>query len=147
MSNIYGKSTEIISRKLKMVSDKYPNLKLCQMEILKLLETILTNTPCIEHNKCIVNRVYRKNDISKKPIIYSYFNLNENGEVFYYIDENTSEFVKMSKEDFEKNFICYEEDLIKTVGQNPWNIKEIVNIERKPETSSGSISIDRSYEK
>lgn len=144
MSTICGKNIEIISKKLKIVSDKYPNLESCQMELLKLLETIFTNTPSIGHNKCIVNRVHRKTDNLKNPIIYSYFNLNEFGEVFYYIDENSSEFIKISKEDFEKSFTCYEEDLIQSEGKNPWDIKEIVAKEKNLATSSGSISIDRS---
>lgn len=117
------------------------------MELLKLLETILTNTPSIGQNKCIVNRVYRKTDNAQNPIIYSYFNLNELGEIFYYLDENTSEFVKTSKENFEKTFSCYEEDLILSQGRNPWDIEERVAKERNLEASSGSIPIDRSDER
>lgn len=142
MNTIYGKPIEILSKKLDLVSNKYNNLASSQMELLKLLAIILKDTPCIEHNKSIVKRVHRKNDIMQNPIIYTYFNLNEFGEIFYYLDEKTSKFIKMSKDDFENTFACYEEDLIESEGKNPWDIKEIVTEEKSLETSSGNISYD-----
>lgn len=118
------------------------------METVKLLELIFTNTPSIANNKCIIDRAYRKSDIKKNPIIYSYLNLDELGEVFYCIAKSTDGFIKMSKDNFEKNFSCYEEDLIaKYNGKNPWDVKEVVSKEERLEASSGNISVDRSDER
>lgn len=112
------------------------------------MKGILSNTPCLKNNKGVVNRVYRKTDSLQEAVIYCYFNLNELGEQFYYLDGETNGFVRMSREDFEKTFASYEEDL-KTMfgGKNPWDVKEIVTKESCLETGSGSISIDRSDER
>lgn len=111
------------------------------------MKGILSNTPCLKNNKSVVKRVYRKNDSLQEAVMYCYFNLNELGEQFYYLDGETNGFVSMSRDDFEKNFSCYEEDLIQSEGKNPWDIKEIVTKERHLETSSGSIPTDRSDER
>ena len=38
MSVIYGKTTEILSKKLGLVSSRYQNLTASQMELIKLLD-------------------------------------------------------------------------------------------------------------
>ena len=148
MNNMYGNPVKIISQKLNMVSSQYTDLASSKMEIQKLMKGILSHTPCLKNNKGVVNRVYRKTDSSQEAVLYCYFNLNELGEQFYYLDGETNGFVSMSREDFEKNFSCYEKDLIAMFGRkNPWEIKEIVTKERHLETSSGSIPVDRSDER
>ena len=148
MNSIYGNPVKIISQKLNMVSSQYTDLASSKMEIPELMKGILSNTPCLKNNKSVVDRVYRKDDNSKEAVIYCYFKLNELGEQFYYLDGETNGFVRMSREDFEKTFASYEEDLIaKFGGKNPWDVKELVTKESRLETSSGSISIDRSDER
>lgn len=136
-----GNTNEIISQKLSFLTSQYKDLDLTssQKDFIKLLFIVFRDTPCLAQNKCSINRVYRKSDSSQKPLLYCFFDLNELGEIFYYLDDNSNSFVQMSKEEFDKNFDCYIKDLRQSKGKKPWE-KENTNGKKV----QNNTSLDRS---
>ncbi len=136
-----GNTKEIISQKLSFLTSHYKDLDLTssQKDFIKLLFIVFRDTPCLAQNKCSINRVYRKNDPNRNPLLYCYFDLKESGEIFYYLDDNSNSFIQLTKEEFDKNFDCYIKDLNQSNGKKPWK-KENKN-EKLVQNNS---SIDRS---
>ena len=91
----------------------------------------------MNYKKLIINRVYNKNDDKKRPLVYLWFNLDDEKELFY-IAEN-GDFTQMSREDFVNNYECYKNDLLKTNGIRPWENKNktIQTDKETPEEKGG----------
>ena len=67
----------------------------------------------MKFNKCVVNRVYNRNDELKRPILYVYIDSNEFGKKFYFADKDEGRMLETSPEEFINQFECYEKDLEK----------------------------------
>ena len=86
----------------------------------------------LKYNRCIVNRVYGKQDKDKRPVMYVYVDLPEEGKVFYFADKEKGEFVELDQKAFEERFECYELD-----EDRPWAKEEEKEIPEDLTRSSG----------
>lgn len=98
----------------------------------------------LQLKRCIADRVYDKADQSKKAVLFTYFDLGEEGKRFFYADKEAGKFIMLSQEEFEKKFDCYEKDKEKYGGKTIWESSQTVQGEKA--TSSGGISFDNNSE-
>ena len=56
--------------------------------------------------------------------MHIYADFGNKDEIFYYADKEENKFVNLNKEEFEKKFQCYENDLKKSNGIVPWKSKD-----------------------
>lgn len=102
-----------ISKQLLLLSKVCPEFATCQNSSMNILSDILLNNENLRFNKCVINRVYDRADKRKEPVLFVYIDSDELGQKFYYADKTEGQFVELPKEDFTKQFECYEEDLKK----------------------------------
>lgn len=106
-----------IEIQLMLLTSYYPEFFICQNETASILRGILSN---INFNRCVVNRVYERDDKNKQPVLYVYADLPEVGKKFYFADKETNKFVGLPEKEFEQRFECYEKDLEEQKGHRPW---------------------------
>ncbi len=130
----------IILKNFELLKEYCPEFATCQNSTMSILSQLI-DPEKLNMNKCIFDIVYDKSDKSKNPVIYSYMDLGEKGKRFFYADQDKSEFVRVTQEEFENKFECYDSDLQKSNGKRPWE----QNIEMEANSlsqSSGTISKD-----
>lgn len=121
LDNFYANQPEQnLKEQFLLLSKTCPEFVSCQNSSMGVLSSILLNNENLTFNKCVVNRVFKKDDVEKKPVLYVYINSDELGEKFYFADSNENAFVELSQDDFTKKFDCYEMDLETTNGIRPW---------------------------
>ena len=99
----------------------------------------------VEMERCVVTRVYDKEDTQKDPKICVYAELDEEENIFYYSDKDEGKFIEIPEKEFKEKFECYQIDLIE--GKRPWEIKEQETKEEDLTKSSGTIKQDDTKEK
>ena len=114
-----------VGKQLKLIEEYCPEFAMCQNSTARALQMIFSDKQNIKFNRCVVNRVYEKEDKNKKPVLYMYMDLPGKGKKFYYADKNSREFVNMTQEEFETKFECYEADKEKAGGLRPWEEPEV----------------------
>lgn len=135
-------SSESIQRQFLLLKEYYPEFATCHNETANILQGVLLNQENLKFNRCVVNRVYERNDTDKKPVLYVYIDLPEEGKKFYFVDKEASEFIELSTQEFESRFECYDMDLEKQGGYRPWEDAEIPERPKDLAQSSGKIAID-----
>lgn len=125
MVNAYGyQADKAIEIQLMLLSSYCPEFAICQNETACILKEILSD---INFNRCVVNRVYEKDDENKQSVLYVYADLPEVGKKFYFADKETKSFVELPEKEFEQRFECYQRDMEQQNGHRPWE-----DIEEKP---------------
>ena len=121
------KETEIsnkekIEKSLKLLSEHYPEFSSCQMETMSAINYALL---CVNLNydKCVIKRVYNKDDSTKTPVIYVYADIPDEGKCFFVAEKGWTEFSNISEEEFIAKYECYNNDLKLTNGHRPWETK------------------------
>ena len=117
-----------IQERLEIFSAYYPEFANCNDSSTVMLKSAVLNPEIIDFERCIVKRVYSRNDEEKEPILYVYANCKEEGKMFYVADKEEKQFIPMNEEEFEKDYECYEED-IEREGKRPWE-EEIKNVNK-----------------
>lgn len=128
-----------MNKQLLLLSKICPEFATCQNSSMSVLSGVLLNNKNLTFNKCVVNRVYQKQDKEKRPLLYVYINSNEFGNKFYYADQNLGKFIDLPQEEFVKQFECYEDDLKKENGLRPWETKSQDKQNADLSISSGKI--------
>ena len=100
-----------ISEQFSLLHQVCPEFAKCQNSSMTILSSILLNNDNLKFNKCIVDRVYNRNDKEKEPFMYVYIDSDELGKKFYFADKDKGQFSELSQEEFTQQFECYEEDL------------------------------------
>lgn len=132
---------ESLERRLIATKEYCPEFATCINSTSSILEgNVLRETENFKFNRCVINRVYNKDDASKKANLFVYFEFEDGTSVFYLADKEQCEFVKMDQREFEEQYECYEADKEKHEGKRLWESTEIQ--QRDKNTSSGEISID-----
>lgn len=90
-----------------------PEFAMCQNSSINIINDILLDNENITFNKCVVSRVYSRENKEKWPILYTYIDSDELSKKFYYADKEQGKFIELPQEEFEKKFECYEKDLEK----------------------------------
>ena len=122
LDQIYANKLEQnISKQFLLLKQACPEFAICQSETMSILDTLLSNEN-MRFNKCVVNRVYNREDEDKKPVMYIYIDSNEIVKKFYVVNEKEGEFIELTQEKFIEQFECYNEDLkrnkrLKTMGK------------------------------
>ena len=127
---------EELKRELNAIKEYCPDFAKCQNSTTGILQCVALNQPNIQFNKCVVSRVYAREDLSKKPVLYVYADLPESGKQFYFADEQKGEFIQTTQIEFEAKFECYQSDLEKNKGHRPWESTVKINKEENLEHSS-----------
>lgn len=111
---------EWIKQQFSLLADYCPEFATCQNETTSILRAVIFNQENQQFNRCVVNRVYERDDKTKRPVLYVYMNLPEAGKKFYFADKDIGQFVELSQKEFEARFECYETDLQEQKGHRPW---------------------------
>ena len=122
---------ERISSRLKALSEYLPEFAECNNSTANIIRTLILNPSKVDYENCIAKRVYNREDETKRPVLYVYADLGEDGKQFFVAEKDAIEFTQMSKEDFEKQYSCFEKDLQETKGVNPWNIGQTIEFDRE----------------
>ena len=133
-----GNPEEDLKNQFLLLAEKCPEFATCQESTTEILKDILLDSENLDY-RCMVKRVYDKNDKEKRPVLFVYIDLEEAGEKFYYADKETGQMINLSKEEFIEKFDCYEYDLEKNNGKRFWEIEENKEKEKDLATSSGNI--------
>lgn len=130
----YSIKEQLIQR-IDSLKSYYPDFFECINSTMKILQCIVfRNSENFDYNRCIVSRVYDKNDKNKKPILFTYFDFGQNKKIFYYADKETKNMLPLKQEDFEKRFECYKKDKEKFNDKNMWNYDKLKLNENEIET-------------
>ena len=109
-----------IESQFKLLQKVCPEFAKCQNSTMQMLRTISFNNPNLKFKKCVIDRVYEKDDESKTPVMFVYFESSKFGKKFYYADKEQGQFIEMQGKEFEKRFECYDRDLEKNHGRRLW---------------------------
>lgn len=107
-----------------LLSNYCPEFATHHNSTMSILSNNLLNNELFEYNRCVVNRVYKKSDTNKKPVIFVYIKSDKIGERFYYADENERQFIESPHNMFLEQFECYEEDIKRNDGKRWWESDE-----------------------
>ena len=125
-----------IERKFEVLKNWCPEFATCQNSTIDVLKSVLfENNENFEFQRCIVSRVYDREDLQKDAVVYVYMEAAGIGKQFFYADKQLGEFVQMSQDEFERKFECYEVDLLES--KRPWETN--IEIEERKENSSGKV--------
>lgn len=138
---------EMLEKQFKLLSEYYPDFAKCKNSTSSVLQNILLNHENLKFNRCVVSRVYDKNDDKKSPVLYTYIDLPGTGNKFYFADENSTQFTKLSKDEFEARFECYEMDMEKTNGLRDWEIDIDIEEPEDLARSSGKVVANEGEER
>lgn len=100
-----------ISNQFLLLKQTCPDFATCQNSSMRILSEVLLDNKNLKFNRCVVDRVYNREDKEKRPVIFVYIDSNELGKKFYFADRDEGQLVGLSQEEFTKQFECYEEDL------------------------------------
>lgn len=128
-----------LNKQLSLISKYCPEFATCQNSTTSVLESTILQQENLKFNKCVVNRVYSKDDESKRPVLYVYADLPQSGKKFYFADKELGKFVELSQKEFEERFECYEMDIEKYDGHRPWEEVEIKENLEDLTRSSGKV--------
>ena len=127
-----------MEEQLLLLKQACPEFCLCQNSSMSMLNTLL-DTENLNLDRCVVNRVYHRQDQERRPVLYVYAESEELRKRFYYADKEKEQFIELPQEEFTKQFECYDRDLKQENGQRPWEIqkpeKEKIDLAR----SSGNV--------
>lgn len=120
---------ESIKKLLSLIEKYCPEFAICQDSTAMILKMLL-NQENLKFNRCVVKRVYARDDKRKRPILYIYVELPNGSKKFYFADKDTGQFLELPKEKFEARFECYDMDMEKLDGHRQWeDIEKPENIE------------------
>lgn len=114
MDQLYAEQQdENINGQFLLLTQFLPDFATCQQESMQILKDVLLNNENLKFDKCVINRVYNRQDKDKRPVMYVYIESDKLGKKFYFADKDSRQFVELSPEEFEKQFECYRMDLEK----------------------------------
>ena len=134
-----SKPEENINSQFMLLRQACPEFATCQNSSMSILSGALLDNENLKFNKCVVDRVYDKEDKEKRPVMFVYIDSDELGSKFYFANKEEEKMQELPPEKFKEKFECYEYDLIKRDGRRPWEFKEQENIDIDLSRSSGKI--------
>lgn len=100
-----------ISAQFSLLQQTCPEFATCQNSSMAIISDILLSDDNLHFKKCVVNRVFDRNDEDKRPVLYVYIDSAALGKRFYYADKSRGEFQELPQEEFVNRFECYDFDL------------------------------------
>ena len=138
---------ESLKKQLFILANYYPEFATCNNSTSTILQGIILNQKNLKFNRCIVNRVYDREDKNKTPILYIYADLPEAGKKFYFADRNTQQFIELPQKEFEARFECYQMDIENYNGYKPWEDIDRTDDLENLATSSGNLVASKGDER
>lgn len=135
-----------LEQQFALVAQMHPEFAICQNSTMEIMSAVLLNNENLQFNKCVVNRVYDKQDEDKKPIVYIYIDSDEVGRKFYYADKDKGQMIEIAESEFVQRFECYDMDLEKSKGIRPWESTEKEKKDTDLSRSSGTIEASQNQE-
>jgi len=130
-----------IKKQLALLTEYYPEFVTCQNSTIDAISQIVLNQENLTLDKCVVNRVYEKDDEDKRPVLYVYVDSQEIGKKFYIPDVDSKQFAEIPSEDFISRFECYEMDMKKQNGHRPWEtVEEAQKVEDLTRSSGNMVA-------
>lgn len=130
---------EVIKRQFALLAEYYPDFATCQNSTTTILQGLLLKNEKFHFNRCVVNRVYHREDEDKEVVLYVYVDFPNAGKKFYFADKEIGQFTEIPQKEFEAKFECYDKDLEKQNGMRPWEISENEKEVEDLITSSGKV--------
>ncbi|MEG1008481.1 MAG: hypothetical protein RSE41_02285 [Clostridia bacterium] len=145
LDKIYANSLdENVDNQLLLFTEKFPEFATYQNPSMRIIKDIVLSNEHIKFNRCVINRVYEKEDKEKTPCIFVYIDADELNKKFYFGDRVEKNFINISEEEFLNKFKCYDEDLKKTNGIKPWEVKR--EIKEKSKSNKPNIVVNKIME-
>lgn len=122
------------AEQLELLQRMHPDFYKCQNSTMAILSGNILNHPEMNYRRLVVNRVYNREDLEKRPVVYVYYEF-EDEECFFVADPSEGAFSKMDKKSFVDKYECYMQDLNKMKGHRPWekeNTEETQDLTRSP---------------
>ena len=135
-----------LEQQFALLAQMHPEFAICQNSTMEIMSAVLLNNENLQFNKCVVNRVYDKQDEEKKPIVYTYIDSDEMGRRFYYADKDKGQMIEIAESEFVQRFECYDMDLEKSKGIRPWESTEKEKKDTDLSRSSGTIEASQNQE-
>lgn len=140
IDNLGLSQEEAVKKQLEALANYMPDFATCQNSTMDILKAISLSQENMSFNRCVVNRVYNKEDEGKKAIVYVFLDIPDCGEKFYIADAETGSFIDTPKEAFIQKYECYEKDRSQNKGVRPWEeVSEPVEEIEDLTQSSGKI--------
>ena len=130
---------ESIKKQFTLLSEYYPDFAMCHNSTEDVLQGVLLNNKNLQFNRCVVNRVYEREDKERRPVLYVYVDFPKSGKKFYFVNKETMQFVELPQKEFESKFECYDLDLEQDNGVRPWEMLEKEEKMKDLSRSSGKI--------
>lgn len=132
---------EQLTKRMEALKDYCPDFAKFTNSTIKIMHAlVLRNTDNFDYERCIVSRVYDKQDEEKKPVLFTYLDFGKSGKVFYYADKEKNSMIPLTVEQFENRFECYEKDKELYNNKNMWKSSKTVNISKEKDT--GDLNLD-----
>lgn len=121
-----GSTEEIAKKQLQLLYNLYPDISKHQCETKFILQNIMLDNKNLNFKRCVIDRVYEKEDLQKRAVLYMYLQLLDGKEKFFYIKDGTNGFVENTLEEFEQKFSPYVVDFLNNNGIAKWEKEETV---------------------
>lgn len=121
-----GSTEEIAKKQLQLLYNLYPDISKYQCETKFILQNIMLDNKNLNFKRCVIDRVYEKEDLQKRAVLYMYLQLLDGKEKFFYIKDGTNGFVENTLEEFEQKFLPYIIDFFNDDGIKKWETEETV---------------------
>lgn len=129
---------ENIRKKFELLQGVCPEFATCINATIRIMQDVLFDeNENFKFINSVASRVYEKSDSQKSPVLFAYFEFADEGKMFYYADKQKGEFIKLSQQEFEKRFACYDLDKIRAGNKNLWESN--CKVTERMETSSGRV--------
>ena len=125
---------EKVKEQLELLESVNPDFEKCMNETMFVLSNYILNHPKdMVFDRCVVKRVYDREDAQKRPKMYIYCDMGEEGKKFF-VPQN-GKFQEMEMEDFTKKYECYQKDIQNNKGLRGWEDaqKEVLTPEKEVE--------------
>lgn len=128
---------EQLTNRMEALKEYCPDFAHAINSTTKILHGIvLESSDKFNYDRGIVSRVYDKSDKQKEPVLFTYFNLGQSGELFYYADKEKNSMIPLTAEQFENRFECYERDKEKYDNKNMWRSSKTVKTSKERDTGN-----------
>ena len=85
---------EGVYERLQKVKEHHPDCMDCINSTMKILSSVVLTSDKLGIENGIVHRVYKRDDENKKPVMYVYANVSNEGKCFFVGDREQGDFIR-----------------------------------------------------
>ncbi len=110
---------EKMEMELRLLAQRHPDFSECLNSSSTIITDIVLDHKEMPFEKIVADRVYDKEDKTKRPVLYVY-GKSGSEEYFYTAEDGAKEFTRYDRDQFIEKYECYDKDLAKSKGIRPW---------------------------